>query len=107
MKHGRVCPLAEKNPMKNLPCSIRRLAALVPLMLGACLLEGGPELHPQPQPPEEHELGRGAAQCPDSNASGGYYVSRDPARCRVIDFGCAENEQLFDDACGCGGMPSC
>ncbi|HEY6560174.1 MAG TPA: hypothetical protein VI072_22975 [Polyangiaceae bacterium] len=89
--------------MKILGCIVRLLAPpLCPLMLGACLQEGGPELHPQPQPPEEHEFSRGDTACPDLKATGGHYVSRDPGFCMLADYVCEYGFARMDPACGCG-----
>lgn len=89
--------------MNSLNC-VRWVAALCPLTLVACLQDGGPELHPQPQPPAEQASVSAAAHCPDLSATGGHYVSRDPGFCMLADYHCEYGFARMDPACGCGCM---
>ena len=40
--------------------------------------------------------------CPSAWRPGVHYVARSPIECAAVDFGCAEGETLFSNACGCG-----
>ncbi|MDD5469282.1 MAG: beta-propeller domain-containing protein [Candidatus Peribacteraceae bacterium] len=43
-----------------------------------------------------------SGDCPAADDASAFYISRDPATCRVSDFGCSEGMVPFDGECGCG-----
>jgi hypothetical protein len=55
--------------------------------------------------PSPDECRAPISECPDAEAPGVRYVSRDPAACALIRYRCEEGEVGFSDECGCGCRP--
>ena len=47
-----------------------------------------------------------APACPDANAPGVSYVSKDPDDCALVRFRCETGQEPFSNECGCGCRPS-
>ena len=64
----------------------------------------------KPQPATGTPAGPGAAPtagptkpgCPDPNAKGVFYTSKDTAFCATAKIACGSKQKAFNDHCGCG-----